>query len=204
MNITIFYLSKKIIIKEKNQNTENQSFKTIDNLKKKEIIQEFEKFIEETNSETLIFLTENLKKGLEKFKKAFKFINAAGGLITKDNKFLFIYRYKRWDLPKGKLEMGESPEEAAIRECEEECGMNQLKITKALQPSYHIYSYKNGYALKKTYWYEMTTTFEGTFKPQLEENIESVVWFDKIQIKEQVLINSYPAIQHIVNTNILE
>lgn len=203
MNITIFYLSKKIFIQEKNQNTENQLFKNLDTLKKREIVDEFEKFIEETNIDNLILLTENIDKGLDKFKKAFKFINAAGGLIMKENKFLFIYRYKRWDLPKGKLEMGESPEEAAVRECEEECGINALKIKHALPSTYHIYAHKNGYALKKTYWYKMSTTFEGSFKPQLEENIEKVEWFDKEQIQQHVLLNSYPAIQHIVETIIL-
>ncbi len=202
MNITIYYLSKKIILQQKNQSTENQSFKNLDVIKKGEILDEFEKFANETNSTLLTFVTDNLENGLEKFRKAFKYIYAAGGLIEKDNRFLFIYRLNRWDLPKGKLDMGESPEEAGIRECEEECGITQLTITNTLEPTYHIYAHKGSYALKKTYWYAMSTKHEGVLIPQLEENIERVEWFTKEQIQKEVLSNSYPAIlsviQHII------
>ena len=198
MNITIYYLSKKIIIHQKNQNTENQLFKNLDEIKKSEILNEFENFVKETNSNLLNFETENLEKGFEKFRKVFKHIYAAGGLIEKENKYLFIYRLKRWDLPKGKLDMGESPEEAAIRECEEECGITKLTITKTLEPTYHIYSHKHRYALKKTYWYAMTTKHEGILVPQLEENIERVEWFSKEDIYKEVLSNSYPAILSVI------
>lgn len=198
MNITIYYLSKKIIIQQKNQSAENQSFKNLDALKKDELLDEFKKFAHDTNSTLLTFETENLENWFEKFKKAFKFIYAAGGLIEKDNKYLFIFRLKRWDLPKGKLEMGEGPEEAAIRECEEECGITQLTITKKLEPTYHIYEHKGGYALKKTYWYTMTTKHENILVPQLEEHIEKVEWFTKYQIQELVLSNSYPAILSVI------
>ncbi|MBL7936753.1 MAG: hypothetical protein JNM51_13190, partial [Bacteroidia bacterium] len=111
MNITIYYLSKKIILQQKNQTTENQSFKDLDTLKKSEILEEFEKFAQDANISVLIFETINLENGLEKFRKAFKYIYAAGGLIEKDHTYLFIFRLKHWDLPKGKLDMGEGPEE---------------------------------------------------------------------------------------------
>jgi 8-oxo-dGTP pyrophosphatase MutT (NUDIX family) len=198
MNITIYYLSKKIIIQQKNQSTENQSFKNLDALKKDELLDEFKKFAHDTNSTLLTFETKNLENCFEKLKKAFKIIYAAGGLIEKDNKYLFIFRLKRWDLPKGKLEMGEGPKEAAIRECEEECGITQLTITKTLEPTYHIYEHKGGYALKKTYWYSMTTKHEDALVPQLEEHIEKVEWFTKSQIQELVLSNSYPAILSVI------
>ena len=198
MNITIYYLSKKIILQQKNQSTENQSFKNLDVLKKSEILDEFVKFTDESTSTLLTFETENLENGLEKFRKAFKYIYAAGGLIEKGDTYLFIFRLKRWDLPKGKLDMGEGPEEAAIRECEEECGITQLTITKTLEPTYHIYPHKGSYALKKTYWYSMITKHEGILVPQLEESIERVEWFNKTQIKEQVISNSYPAILEVI------
>lgn len=199
MNITIFYLSKKIVIQQKNQSAQNQSFKNLDTLKKDEILDEFVKFAHEDSHTLLTFETENLEKGFENFRKAFKYIYAAGGLIEKDDKYLFIYRLKHWDLPKGKLDMGEGPEEAAIRECEEECSITQLTITKTLEPTYHIYAHKGSYALKKTYWYTMSTKHEGTFVPQLEENIERVEWFTKSQIHETVLSNSYPAILSVIH-----
>jgi 8-oxo-dGTP pyrophosphatase MutT (NUDIX family) len=198
MNITIYYLSKKIILQQKNQNSENQSFIDLDALKKTEILAEFEKFAHEHATTLLTFATKDLEGGLEKFRKAFKYIYAAGGLIEKDNTWLFIYRLKRWDLPKGKLDSGERPEQAAIRECEEECSITQLTITKTLEPTYHIYTHKGSYALKKTYWYAMSTNHNGTLIPQLEENIEKVEWLNKQQIQEIVFPNSYPAILDVV------
>ncbi len=198
MNITIYYLSKKIILQQINQSAENQSFKNLDVLKKSEILDEFVKFTYEPTATLLTFETENLENGLEKFRKAFKYIYAAGGLIEKNDTFLFIFRLKRWDLPKGKLDMGEGPEEAAIRECEEECGITQLTITKTLEPTYHIYPHKGAYALKKTYWYTMSTKHTGVLVPQLEESIEQVEWFNKSQIQELVLPNSYPAILDVI------
>jgi len=198
MNITIYYLSKKIILQQKNQSAENQSFKNVDVLKKNELLDEFIKFIKNTNIHELILETENIENGLEKFRKLFKCIYAAGGLIEKENQYLFIFRLKHWDLPKGKLDAGEGPQEAAIRECEEECGITKLTITKTLEPTYHIYEHKGGYALKKTFWYAMTTEHDGILVPQLEEHIEQVEWFSKAQIQDLVLANSYPAILSVI------
>ena len=198
MNITIYFLSKKIILQQKNQSTENQSFINLDVFKNEEIVDEFMKFAHDKKNALLIFETENLENGLEKFRKAFKYIYAAGGLIEKENKYLFIYRLKRWDLPKGKLDMGEAPEEAAIRECEEECGITKLTIIKTLEPTYHIYEHKGWFALKKTFWYAMTTKHEDILVPQLEENIEKVEYFTKSQIQQLVIPNSYPAILDVI------
>ena len=202
MNITIYYLSKKIIVTEINQSSENQSFINIDNLKNSELLDEFTKFAHQNDQTLLTFTTNNIESALDKFRKPFKYIYAAGGLIEKDNKYLFIFRLKCWDLPKGKLDMGEGPEEAAIRECEEECGITKLSIIKPLAPTYHIYDHKGGFALKKTYWYAMSTKHEGTLVPQLEEHIEKVEWFSKSEIQEQVITNSYPAILSVIRDNI--
>ncbi len=198
MNITIYYLSKKIIIQQKNQSTENQSIIDLDLLKKSEVFSQFELFINQSTNDELIFKTSSLEDGFEKFRKSFKYIYAAGGLIEKDGKYLFIFRLKTWDLPKGKLDLGESPEEAGIRECEEECGINLLTITKTLAPTYHIYPHKGAYALKKTYWYAMQTKHSGTLVPQVEESIEKVEWFGKQEIIEKVLPNTYPAILEVI------
>ncbi|MCD6017360.1 MAG: ADP-ribose pyrophosphatase [Bacteroidetes bacterium] len=191
-------MSKKIIVQEINQSTENQSFINIDHLKKSELLDEFAKFAHQTDQTLLTLVTKDIGQALEKFRKPFKYIYAAGGLIEKDNRFLFIYRLKKWDLPKGKLDLGEGPEEAAIRECEEECGITQLTITRALDPTYHIYDHKGSYALKKTYWYAMTTKHEGKLVPQVEEHIERVEWFTKDQIQKEVLSNTYPAIEAVI------
>ena len=197
MNITIYYLSKSIIITKKKQNIDNTGFTLIDGLDKKEIKAIFDAFIESENN-LLTFETKSIEKGFDKIRKVFKLIYAAGGLIENDNNFLFIYRLNKWDLPKGKLEMGESPEEAAIRECEEECGITQLSIVNTIPSTYHIYKYKGSYALKKTFWFWMTTKHKGVLVPQIEEKIEKVQWMDKKQIIDMVLKNSYPAILDVI------
>jgi 8-oxo-dGTP pyrophosphatase MutT (NUDIX family) len=198
MNITIYYLSKSILITKKKQNIGNTVFIGLDGLRKKEIKAIFETFIESENN-LLTFETQSIEKGFDKFRKAFKLIYAAGGLIEDDNKFLFIYRLNTWDLPKGKLEMGESPDEAAIRECEEECGITKLSIHNELPSTFHIYKYKGKFALKKTFWFSMTTMHQGFLVPQIEEKIEKVEWLDKKQIGEIVLNNTYPAILDVIN-----
>lgn len=198
MNISIYYLSKKIILTTQKQVADNQLFKNLDELKKKEVFDEFEKFINQNQHQTLFLACSHIEMALDKLKKVFKLIYAAGGLIQKDDAYLFIFRLKKWDLPKGKIDMGESPEEAAIRECEEECGITKLTITKTLEPTYHIYEHKGGYALKKTFWYAMSTEHSGNLVPQLEENIEQVVWYNKTQITNTVIANTYPAILDVI------
>ncbi|HWB21898.1 MAG TPA: NUDIX hydrolase [Gaiellaceae bacterium] len=52
-------------------------------------------------------------------------IGAAGGVVLRDGKVLLVHRpeYDDWTIPKGKLDPGETWEEAAVRELEEETGL---------------------------------------------------------------------------------
>ncbi len=200
MNTTIFFHNKTILIQEKSQNNDYQLIINAKGLKKDELFSEFKKFINQNHYQTLVFETTNPEKKIDDFKKAFKVIYAAGGLIKQHDKYLFIFRLKKWDLPKGKLDMGESPEEAAIRECEEECGITNLTLGAELEPTFHIYEHKGGYALKKTYWYNMTTTHTGPLVPQIEESIEEVKWFAITDIETNVKGNTYPAILNVLKS----
>ena len=112
-------------------------------------------------------------------------IIAAGGLVVNpNNEILFIYRRKRWDLPKGKMDPGESIEECAIREVQEETGIGELKIVKPLLTTYHIYI-ENGIVFKTTYWYLMHAEHVIP-KPQLEEGITKAVWVHRNNIQLQL------------------
>jgi len=137
----------------------------------------------------------NLDVCWSNFKAKFKIQKAAGGKVfNSQNEVLFIYRFNKWDLPKGKLEKGESIEECGVREVEEECGINNLQIQKELETTYHIFERKGRIILKITYWFLMTTIYEGVLTPQLEEGIEKAAFKNEIETKE-ALKNSYENIK---------
>jgi 8-oxo-dGTP pyrophosphatase MutT (NUDIX family) len=120
---------------------------------------------------------------------------AGGGLVyNKNGEVLFIFRNGKWDLPKGGTDKGEEIEDTAMREVEEETGVNGLSISKKLQKTYHIFKRNGVYKLKITHWFEMQSTYEGIPVGQAEEGIEKVEWKNPEQIKE-ALKNSYENIK---------
>ncbi len=120
---------------------------------------------------------------------------AGGGLVyNKNGEVLFIFRNGKWDLPKGGMNKGEEIEDTAMREVEEETGVNGLSISKKLQKTYHIFKRNGVYKLKITHWFEMHSTFDGIPIGQAEEGIEKVEWKNPEQIKE-ALKNSYENIK---------
>lgn len=120
---------------------------------------------------------------------------AGGGLVyNKNGEVLFIFRNGKWDLPKGGTNKGEEMENTAMREVEEETGVNGLSISKKLQKTYHIFKRNGVYKLKITHWYEMHSTFDGNPIGQAEEGIEKVEWKNPEQI-EEALKNSYENIK---------
>jgi len=135
---------------------------------------------------------------LKELKKEFQYIEAAGGFIEKENTYLFIHRNGRWDLPKGKLEKNETIPNAAIRECEEECGVEHLSIVKSLSSSFHLYPYKKDFALKQSYWFYMTTKFNGPLIPQTNESIDKAVWLTKSELLQTVLPDTYYTIRDVI------
>ena len=132
---------------------------------------------------------------LKKLKEKIPVQRAGGGLVyNKKGEVLFIFRNGNWDLPKVGKEKREKMKLTAMREVEEETGVNNLIITKKLQKTYHIFKRNGIYKLKITQWYEMKTDFEGTPVGQLEEGIEKVAWLNPEQIQE-AMKNSYENIK---------
>jgi 8-oxo-dGTP pyrophosphatase MutT (NUDIX family) len=203
MNKKIYFNDRVISFgKEETQDSENQFINVYKNVNEENITEIIYDFLGNSLSQSTKIVTENFENLFDVIKKSFLYIEAAGGLIEKENQFLFIHRLGKWDLPKGKLEKKESPEAAAIRECEEECGVNDLIIIKPLPSTFHIYNYKNAYALKQTYWFYMQTTYPGELKPQLEENIDEVEWFNIADIESLVFKNSYSTIVDLVRATL--
>jgi 8-oxo-dGTP pyrophosphatase MutT (NUDIX family) len=121
-------------------------------------------------------------------------VEAAGGLVrNRRDEVLFINRFERWDLPKGKTDGNEAAEQTALREVEEECGIGDLTILSELQPTYHTYFDKAIPHLKKTRWFKMQ--YDGNLKPkpQTEEFITKIIW---ARDKDMKIIqkNTYPSI----------
>ncbi len=133
-----------------------------------------------------------------KFLNYYKHIKAAGGIVRNSQEdFLFIYRLGKWDLPKGKMEVGESKEESAIREIEEECSISNLQLNRFLMPTFHIYFLKE-YVIKETFWFEVFYDGIELPSPQIEEGIESVEWKKQSEIPE-LMKNSYPNIKLLMD-----
>lgn len=144
---------------------------------------------------------ENIGDLWEDFTYMFKVVEAAGGVVTnKDGEVLFIRRMGKWDLPKGKIEKGESVEQAALREVEEETGISELILEEFINHTFHIYTEKNGEKiLKTTYWFRMKFVGNQTPKPQTEEGISEVSWKGKNQILGEVFPMTFKNIKLILN-----
>ena len=114
---------------------------------------------------------------MDNFNSCFHVIDASGGLV-KNNKGedLVISRRGKWDLPKGKAEPGESPEQTALREVAEECYLKGLKIQRFLINTYHIYFIGDVPVLKKTSWFEMKYNGRESPRPQEKEEITETIW----------------------------
>jgi ADP-ribose pyrophosphatase YjhB (NUDIX family) len=130
------------------------------------------------------------KSAFKSFEKAFKTVRAGGGLVRNSKgEFLLIFRRGKWDLPKGKLEIGETIEDCALREVGEETGVSGLKIIRKLPKTYHLFTNPTGeICLKKCYWFEMETDDETSLKPQTEEDIAEAVWLSREEIKNRKML----------------
>lgn len=168
----------------------------------KSTIAYLEHFLEEIGQnkvkklKSITFRTKNVDEFEFFLTKQLKQVEAAGGLVTKDDKILMIFRLGKWDLPKGKLEKGETIEEGAIREVEEECGV-KVKIIDSLDETWHTYNRKKKLHIKKTYWYLMECLDDADMCPQIEEDIEKVEWKTEKQAVK-LLDKTYKNIRKVV------
>lgn len=141
----------------------------------------------------------DVEKSWQSFFDQFEFVQAAGGVVRRDDgKILFIFRNGKWDLPKGKVEEGESIDEGALREVEEECSIQQLELVAPLCTTWHTYIQKGDHMLKATAWYMMN--YHGTKdpKPQVEEGITETRWLAIDQL-DLVRANTYPSVIDVID-----
>lgn len=157
--------------------------------------------LQNTSCPELNVYADNFEELWEDFTHMFKVVEAAGGIVeNKKGEILFIRRLGKWDLPKGKIEKGESLEQAALREVEEETGLKTLILEQFINNTFHIYYERNGdRVLKTTYWFRMKHVGEETATPQTEEGITEVAWKDSERIKLDVLPATFRNIQLILD-----
>ena len=126
----------------------------------------------------ILLHTNDLDKLWADFKSIYKIVQAAGGVVENaEGKTLLIFRRDFWDLPKGKIDKGETKEHAAVREVQEETGIQQIELLNPIQTTYHTFQQKEKRILKETFWYKMKTQ-ESILIPQAEEDIEQAIWVD--------------------------
>lgn len=144
---------------------------------------------------------ENIDEMWEDFTHMFKVIEAAGGIVkNQKGEILFIHRIGKWDLPKGKIEKGESLEQAALREIEEETGLKELILEEFINNTFHIYVERNGEKiLKTTYWFRLNYVGNETPIPQTEEGITEATWKSMDEINNEVLPRTFQNIKLILN-----
>ncbi len=156
------------------------------------------RLIRKINEGQLLYVNLYHKKEEKLLKHLFKklpVVTAAGGMVFNDKKeILFIFRNKRWDLPKGRVEKNETLEEAAVREVMEETGIQDLEVKSFLQETYHVFQRKKKIKLKVTHWYEMYSEYTGEFTPEKSEGIKKVKWKDSDKSKK-ALTKSYSNIK---------
>ena len=116
-----------------------------------------------------------------------KIIQAGGGLVENEKgEVLFMYRRGKWDLPKGKLDPGESLEDCAIREVKEETGIRKLELQRFLMVTEHNYQERGSRFLKETHWWLMKADSNQPLIPQAEEEITELKWIGKSEIAEGI------------------
>ncbi len=119
---------------------------------------------------------DDLQRLWHDFSNLFTRVDAAGGVVVNPlGEILVIYRRGVLDLPKGKLEHGETLEDAAVREVAEETGLKDLKRGQLAGETWHLFKEKKKRFLKHTTWYWMEAD-QADLVPQTEEGIEDVRW----------------------------
>jgi 8-oxo-dGTP pyrophosphatase MutT (NUDIX family) len=158
----------------------------------------FYKRLKKAKKMDFLLLSKTPKLLFKSVKKKLTIIKAAGGLVANANgEFLFIFRNKKWDLPKGKVEKGEKLKVTAVREVEEECGVKIERREELLCKTYHVYELSGKLILKRTNWYRMFVKAVPKLVPQKEEGITMAEWVGPSQIKEKTT-NTYPLILDVL------
>lgn len=145
-----------------------------------------------------IFLHPDLEELKKQFFKKFEVHVAGGGLVVNENgEMLMIFRRGAWDLPKGHLDKGETIEECAVREVQEETGLKNVELGKFLTITYHSYEQGTHHIMKESHWFLMKSSLDEKLVPQTDEDIDEIEWVKGEQL-DQYLPQAYPSIRNVL------
>ena len=151
-----------------------------------------------SNSDPLILVCYSPKEVFNRIFDRHTLIEAAGGIVRSEYGYLIIKRNGVWDIPKGKIDDNEGSEDAAVREIEEECGIESPKIEGFITETYHVYHNRGKSILKKTYWYFLSYSGPRKLIPQKDEGISEVVWMNDEEMFS-ISENTYGSINEVLN-----
>lgn len=150
-----------------------------------------------SGNDVYVRCTAGMRRAVDYCMQHFCFVRAAGGVVAApDGRRLLIFRNGRWDLPKGKVESGETLRQAALREVTEETGMHDLSLGPLLRKTYHIYNLYGGWHLKQTSWFAMSVPEAYDATPQTEEGIEKGEWVSREELCRR-LTDSYATLRMV-------
>lgn len=123
---------------------------------------------------------------------------AGGGFVQDEHgDLLMIHRRGFWDLPKGKAEPGETIEQTAVREVEEECGIRNVALDSEGFSTFHLYTEAGVVVLKESVWYRMSTQRQRLI-PQTEEDITKAEW-KSLPISDDIRTSCYASILEVLD-----
>lgn len=190
----IFFSDRVINFSSNERWTPQAGHIVLQGLKAKDLHRWLKKLEQDPGIKEITLQVEDPKSVFLEFVDSMKKIQAAGGVVSMAGRALFIHRFGRWDLPKGKMEPSETPEQTALREVEEECGVEELTLERRFSDTFHIYFYEGQYVVKQTYWFGMSTRYCGELKPQWEEGIEEVAWIEPSTWDQLVFPQTYSSL----------
>ena len=194
----IYFEKRCIIICPPDEQTLSDPNAVLYNIGTNEDISTLVELFETSNTLARIYIpAENIEDTYRMICSEFVEVNAGGGLVSnRRGDFLLISRNGLWDLPKGHQDPGEDISVTALREVQEETGIDQLIPRGLICVTDHCYRRDGKWHLKHTWWYDMLYTDPTDLTPQREEDITKAAWVARSSLPPY-LLNTYPSILEV-------